>query len=104
MYPDFKELLSLFNGHKVKYLVVGGYAVSFFLLVPKLHLGTKMVAKQELGGNCVPKQELGNEQKRRDAFHFPALPGASCPGMQAPDPQCTYWPLIPDPYFLPPAA
>ena len=29
MYPDFKELLSLFNGHKVKYLVVGGYAVSF---------------------------------------------------------------------------
>jgi len=28
MYPDFKELLSLFNGHKVKYLVVGGYAVS----------------------------------------------------------------------------
>ena len=29
MYLDFKELLSLFNGHKVKYLVVGGYAVSF---------------------------------------------------------------------------
>jgi hypothetical protein len=29
MYEDFKELLSLFNEHKVKYLVVGGYAVSF---------------------------------------------------------------------------
>lgn len=29
MFPDFKELLSLFNDHKVKYLVVGGYAVSF---------------------------------------------------------------------------
>jgi hypothetical protein len=29
MYQDFKELLSLFNEHKVKYLVVGGYAVSF---------------------------------------------------------------------------
>jgi hypothetical protein len=29
MYQDFKELLSQFNGHKVKYLVVGGYAVSF---------------------------------------------------------------------------
>lgn len=28
MYPDFKELLSSFNDHKVKYLVVGGYAVS----------------------------------------------------------------------------
>lgn len=29
MYPDFKELLSRLNAHKVKYLVVGGYAVSF---------------------------------------------------------------------------
>ena len=26
---DFKELLSAFNAHGVKYLVVGGYAVSF---------------------------------------------------------------------------
>ena len=25
--PDFKELLSLFRKHKVKYLIVGGYAV-----------------------------------------------------------------------------
>ena len=29
MFPDFKELLSAFNAHRVKYLVVGGYAVSF---------------------------------------------------------------------------
>jgi hypothetical protein len=29
MYPDFKELLSAFNAEGVKYLVVGGYAVSF---------------------------------------------------------------------------
>jgi hypothetical protein len=29
MFDDFKELLSVFNGHSVKYLVVGGYAVSF---------------------------------------------------------------------------
>ena len=29
MYPDLKELLSIFNDNKVKYLVVGGYAVSF---------------------------------------------------------------------------
>lgn len=27
---DFNELLSVFNGHKVKYLVVGGYAVGFY--------------------------------------------------------------------------
>jgi hypothetical protein len=29
MFQDFKELLSSFNAHSVKYLVVGGYAVSF---------------------------------------------------------------------------
>lgn len=29
MFPDFKELLSILNDNKVKYLVVGGYAVSF---------------------------------------------------------------------------
>lgn len=29
MFPDFKELLSAFNAHNVKYLIVGGYAVSF---------------------------------------------------------------------------
>ncbi|MGA9071673.1 MAG: nucleotidyl transferase AbiEii/AbiGii toxin family protein [Terracidiphilus sp.] len=29
MYDDFKELLSAFNAHSVKYLVVGGYAVSY---------------------------------------------------------------------------
>jgi hypothetical protein len=28
MYSDFKELLSAFNAHSVKYLVVGAYAVS----------------------------------------------------------------------------
>jgi len=28
MYPDFKELLSVFNAHNVRYLIVGGYAVS----------------------------------------------------------------------------
>jgi hypothetical protein len=29
MFSDFKELLSIFNARKVKYLIVGGYAVSF---------------------------------------------------------------------------
>ena len=29
MYPDFKELLSVFNDHGVRYLIVGGHAVSF---------------------------------------------------------------------------
>jgi hypothetical protein len=30
MFDDFKELLSVFNARRVKYLVVGGYAVSFY--------------------------------------------------------------------------
>jgi hypothetical protein len=29
MHQDFKELLSAFNAGRVKYLIVGGYAVSF---------------------------------------------------------------------------
>jgi predicted nucleotidyltransferase len=29
MYQDFKDLLSVFHAHGVKYLIVGGYAVSF---------------------------------------------------------------------------
>ncbi|GAC1459800.1 MAG: hypothetical protein PVS2B3_12110 [Steroidobacteraceae bacterium] len=29
MFHDFKELLSAFNAQRVRYLVVGGYAVSF---------------------------------------------------------------------------
>ncbi len=29
MFQDFKELLSALNAHNVRYLIVGGYAVSF---------------------------------------------------------------------------
>jgi len=29
VYPDFKELLALFNKHGVEYLVVEGYALAF---------------------------------------------------------------------------
>lgn len=29
MFQDCKDLLSAFNDHNVKYLIVGGYAVSF---------------------------------------------------------------------------
>ena len=27
--PDFKELLALFNAHKVEYVIVGGYALAY---------------------------------------------------------------------------
>lgn len=41
MYQDYKELLSAFNAHGVKYLVVGGYAVSFYAeprALPQIYL------------------------------------------------------------------
>lgn len=28
--PDFKEFLKLFNDHKVRYLLIGGYAVGYY--------------------------------------------------------------------------
>ena len=28
--PDFKELLSVFNSRKIRYLLIGGYAVSLY--------------------------------------------------------------------------
>jgi hypothetical protein len=30
MFPDFKELLQSFHEHDIKYLIVDGYAVSFY--------------------------------------------------------------------------
>jgi hypothetical protein len=28
--PDFRDLLALFNAHKVEYMIVGGYALAIF--------------------------------------------------------------------------
>jgi len=38
-----------------------------FPLVPKLHLGTKMVAKLSLADKCVPKPSLGTRKKRESS-------------------------------------
>ena len=37
--PDFKELLSLLEKHKVRYLVVGGYAVMKYIDFSGGHTG-----------------------------------------------------------------
>ncbi len=61
MHPDFEALLSALNEHKVKYLVVGGYAVSrhaepratndldIFVEVTKRNAGLLFRALQEFG-------------------------------------------------------
>jgi len=37
--PNFKEFLQLLNAHKVRYLIIGGYAVARQARLPK-HLNT----------------------------------------------------------------
>jgi len=49
-------------------LTPGNY---IFPLVPRLYLGTKMVAKLSLASRGVPKLELGNEKKGGMRFAFP---------------------------------
>jgi len=52
MYSDFKELLSALNAHRVRYLIVGGYAVSF-------HAEPR--ATKDLDILISPKQARGRE-------------------------------------------
>jgi Nucleotidyl transferase of unknown function (DUF2204) len=63
--PDFRDLLELFNSHKVKYIVVGGYALAFhgaprytgdidiFVLPDAINAGRIMSALEEFGFGSV---------------------------------------------------
>jgi hypothetical protein len=48
MNSDFKELLSVFNAHSVKYLIVGGYAVSFHAQ-PRYTKDIDLLVQHEIG-------------------------------------------------------
>lgn len=48
MYDDFKKLLSIFRAQKVKYLIVGGYAVSFHAL-PRATADIDLLIKADAG-------------------------------------------------------
>jgi hypothetical protein len=71
MYPDFKELLSVLNEHRVKYLVVGAYAVS-------IHAQPR--ATKDL--NILIKPDAANARK---IFAALAQFGAPLQGMTAAD-------------------
>jgi Nucleotidyltransferase of unknown function (DUF6036) len=71
MFRDFKELLSVLNAHRVKYLVVGGYAVS-------LHAEPR--ATKDLDVLIGPNAENGNA-----AFAALAEFGAPLGGLTAKD-------------------
>jgi hypothetical protein len=52
MHPDFKELFAILNDEEVKYLVVGGYAVS-------LHAADLIAAKEAAGRPSGPRRRGG---------------------------------------------
>ena len=84
MFQDFNELLSLFNAHGVKYLIVGGYAVSFhaqpratkdidILIQPDIANATALYAALAKFG--APMEGLAAEDFRQV---FPHGPRACC--------------------------
>lgn len=74
MFEDFKELLSVFNAHNVRYLIVGGYAVSFhaqprftkdldlFIQADPTNAGAVYAALQQFGAPLeeITEQDLSN--------------------------------------------
>jgi predicted nucleotidyltransferase len=77
MFQDFKELLSAFNARNVKYLVIGGYAVSFhaqprltkdldlFILADPANAGAAYDALCDFGAPLaqIQVEDLANPQK-----------------------------------------
>ena len=74
---------------------MSAYFTSCQVPVPKLYLGTKMVAKLSLASKGVPKLELGNETTSGMRFAFPPYTY----GLRAKPCLLTtdYWPLAPNP-------
>ena len=89
MYPDFKELLSVLNFHNVKYLIVGGYAVSFHAQ-PRATKDIDILVKADAGNsNAVysaltkfgaPIEGLTNSEFNRARLVFPHGPRTRCRG------------------------
>jgi len=61
MYPDFKELLSELNDHKVKYLVVGAYAVGQYAQAGQEILVMWMLCMLDLGHRLINRIQIRDE-------------------------------------------
>ena len=94
MFDDLKELLSVFNAHGVKYLIVGGYAVSFHAqpratkdldLFIQANLENARIAHKALASFGAPLSEISVEDlaNPRKFFRFGREPLAVdiLPGM-----------------------
>jgi len=76
---DFKELLSLFAGHKVRYLIIGGYAVmkyseprftkdlDILIAADRENAGAVYAALKEFGA---PLEELAPEDFARPGYFY----------------------------------
>lgn len=74
--PDFRELLALFNAHKVDYIIVGGYALAF-------HGAPRYTGDLDI----FIKPDPNNAQRILDALHdfdFKAL-GLTMDDFECPD-------------------
>jgi len=49
---DFKELLELFNRHKVEYLIVGGYALAFHGITSISGVSLEKTDNSKVPGQC----------------------------------------------------
>ena len=71
---DFQELLSAFNAHQVKYLIVGGYAVAIHAqpAQPKSLVKLSHNAGMKYGYARVSEKRLLGEVHLLGALNFPA--------------------------------
>ena len=87
MYPDFKELLSVLNAHRVKYLVVGAYALSVHAqpratkdvdIWVKPDLENAKAVHAALAEFCAPLESIAIDDfaERRPFFHMGREPVA----------------------------
>jgi hypothetical protein len=69
MFDDFKELLSIFNDQKVKYLIVGGYAVSLHAQ-PRATKDIDLLIQPAPAFGCWPPG-LREPERKTSPFLFP---------------------------------
>jgi hypothetical protein len=67
MYQDYKDLLSAFNAHGVRYLIVGGYAVIFHAQ-PRFTKDIDIFIKADLATHRQPMRRLPGLAHRSQAF------------------------------------
>jgi hypothetical protein len=74
MYQDYKDLLSAFHAHGVRYLIVGGYAVIFHAQ-PRFTKDLDLFIKSDAANAQATYAALGRGQTGGRRREFVAAPG-----------------------------